>query len=133
MDTNDDICLIHTIIYTNNPDVTMHIMEGTAKDSKGSTTKHGVTLSGTIHWIDYKGINNTLTGVAGHREGKRTGTMTYEYGVGNSCIGSGSSTSGDFSKHISSDNNGFSFYLTINSPSTSGNTATLTVKTSIFD
>ncbi|MCR4998682.1 MAG: hypothetical protein K6A05_02450 [Lachnospiraceae bacterium] len=129
----DDVALTHTIISSSNPDLKLHILEATAKESKGSKTKNGVTLSGSIHWVDRKGTNNALTGVWGSRSGSWTGTMTYEYGAGWKPLGTGSSTRSHCGESIHSGQNGFSFYFSLNSPSTDGSTVSLTIQTSAFD
>lgn len=113
---------------------TLYVLTGNTS-SKDSMTKNGVTLNGTIVWKDHLGVNNELVSISGTRAGSYAGEGTYYCWSGSHAILGWVSFSGtSFNDSSVSGEKGFWFGLEINSPSSnSTSSATLIMKTSIFD
>ncbi len=114
---------------------TVYVLSATTKPSSDSTTKNGITLNGTITWIDHLGPSNEFVSVSGSRSGSYSGNGDYivtsqTHNVGN---GGGSFSGTTFSSTSGAGSRGSSFTLTVHSSTSAGTVTTLVVKTSIFD
>lgn len=122
---------MHTL-NTNNKTSTHYVLYSTAthKESTGSDTRYGVTVTGCIGWTDNAGIFNDFEYVNGARSGSYSGTAKYYALNGTISICTGSFND-SFSDTGSS--TGMTFHLKITTPVQSGKTWTFEVSTSIFD
>jgi len=113
----------------------VYVLTADTKDSVDSTTKNGISLKGTITWIDHAGLNNELVSVSGSRSGSYSGDGKYivTSGTHNVTNGSGSFSGTTFSNSAVGGEKGYSFTLTMHSYTASGDQTTLIVKTSAFD
>lgn len=103
-------------------------------DSSDSITKDGVTLNGTITWVDHFGPKNELVSLSGSRSGSYTGDGSYVCTSRTIPIGSGTFAGASFSDTSFQGRNGSSFTLIVRSTSAENNKQVqLIVKTSIFD
>lgn len=123
----------NSISAASNDVSTVYALTAETKDSKDSTTKNGITLNGTITWIDHFGTSNELVSVSGSRSGAYKGDGTYKITSQTHGVGSGSFSSGSFSDSSNSGEKGYSFTLVIHSYTAAGDQTTLIVKTSAFD
>lgn len=103
-------------------------------DSSDSITKNGVTLTGTITWIDHFGPSNELVSLSGSRSGSYTGDGSYVITSRTTPVGSGTFEGASFSDTSYKGQKGYSFTLIVRSDSSVDNKQVqLIVKTSFFD
>ncbi len=92
------------------------MLNSTTKTSQSSITSKGVTLNGTIGWIDYFGPVNEFKYCSGSRSGSYTGDGYYQANRGsdNLCNADFSGTS-FYSTSTLSDQTGTAFRLLVRS------------------
>lgn len=117
----------------NVPKDKMYVLNASVKESPGSLTEDGITLNGTIGWIDHFGTGNEFRYVSGSRSGAYVGSGTYGYGGKGEAYRGGTSFESTFSDTTGSGNKNSWFYLHVYSKTTAGKTITLNVGTSILD
>lgn len=105
----------------------------TTKTSSDTLTKEGVTLSGSILWVDNAGIANEFLSASGSRKGSTSGSGYYAAYRRYTPLCSGYFDSSFYAKSDLDDSTGTQFQLIVRSDSTTGNQVQLSVKTSIFD
>lgn len=106
--------------------------ESTSKTSENSATQYGVTLKGSIVWIDHFGMSNELVSISGERSGSYDGDAKYAITGGTTPIGSGTFDT-SFENNDYAGSTAFQFILTIASNPVSGKRFHITVKTSVTD
>ena len=111
---------------------TVYILRGTTKTTSNSATSHGVTLKGSIVWIDNFGLFNELLYVYGQRYGRIAGSGYYS--ITNSSLGLGGGYF-DYTFNSTGNNNnhtGTTFHLNVSSPATDGSNVRLSLINSMF-
>lgn len=111
----------------------MYVLSASTKESPGSLTEDGVTLNGTIGWIDHFGTSNEFKYVSGSRSGSYVGAGRYGSGGRGVAYNGGTDFDSSFSDSTGSGNQSSWFYLHVYSTTQTGKRITLNVSTSILD
>jgi hypothetical protein len=124
---------LERLTIENNDEYCLYVLSAEGKTSTGSKEQDGVTLYGTIYWIDNLGTNNVLLKVTGGRYGSYTGNGTYSYGGKYQILKMGTFSASGFNDQDYWGTENISFHLNVSTNITSGSTVSLAVDTSIFD
>ena len=104
------------------------------KTSTHEESAYGITLKGSIGWVDNLGVNNLFKYTSGSRSGNYSGDGWMALYAGQHALCDGYFSGSTFYKTSDKDDQyGLSFRLLVKSKTPNGEEAMLEVKTSIFD
>lgn len=129
LETNDDLVDRSTSnVYV------IYVLRGTTKDTSSNCSGHGVSLSGTITWIDNTGVNNEFVSASGSRSGNYTGSGRAWVRKNSDTLVGWTYFSTDFTANANPNLNniGLQFTLHIDSDTLDGHNVQLSFSNSIF-